>query len=302
MSIEGVDASMYLSIKNEILFNGDLSDQAIVCMLVMSQLRSGFDTTTIIPEEIISIVYGSLSESERKDRTIKEGFRELIDKGIITPIESKKNMSRFLTSDLSIGNDNKFILISIDEFNKLKDNFKLLRFFLVVVSTINNSKKVGFNTNEQLAEKSFIDVRTVITYNKILTEREILFIYNEQQFVNGKQSSNTYGRITDKELIIENAKQFYKDMNFSANRTMTGNERRRISRNYNDFLKGSFKGDVEKLKADCKRYNELTPTSKPKDLSVFEEKGSKSARDWISDEEFAILFGEPYPCETSYLH
>ena len=295
---------MYLSIKNEVLFNEDLSDQAIVCMLVMSGLRSGFNTTIITPEQIILALYGKMSKSERKDRTVRESLQELIDKNIISPIECRKNMSCFYTSDLSVGTDGNFTLISMEEFEKLRDNFKLLRFFLVVVSTINNKEKVGFNTNEQLAEKSFITVKSVITYNKILQEREMLFIYNEHQFVNGQQSANTYGRIADKELIIQNAKQFYRDRNTSANRTMTGNERRRISKQYNDYCKGSFKGDVEQLKEDCKRYNQLTPTNQ-KDLSVFGEEPKKKSflPDWIDREEIEMLFGGTNSsCDDYYLY
>ena len=295
---------MNLSIKNEVLFNKDLSDQAIATMLIISGLRSSFNTTIITPEQIILALYGKISESERKDRTVRESLRELVDKNIITPIESKKNMSCFYTSDLSVGTDGNFTLISIDEFEKLKDNLKLLRFFLVVVSTINNKEKVGFNTYEQLAEKSYIDISTVGVYNKILQERELLFIYNEYQFVNGQQSANTYGRITDKELVIQNAKQFYRDRNASANRIMTGNERRRISKQYNDYCKGSFKGDVEKLKEDCKRYNQLTPQSKPKDLSVFDGEPKKKSflPDWINREEIEMLFsGTTSSCDDYYL-
>ena len=296
---------MYLSIKNEVLFNEKLSDQAIATMLIMSGLRNDFDTTVIVPEQIISILYGKLSETERKDRAVKESIQELIKEEIITPIESKKNMSRFLTSDLSVGTEGNFTLISIDEFEKLRDNLKLLRFYLVVVSTINNKSKVGFTTNQELADKSFIDISTVSTYNKTLIEREVLFIYNEHQFVNGQQSANTYGRYEDKDLIIKNAKEYYGERNFASGRTMTGDERRRISKQYNDYCKGSFKGDVEQLKADCKRYNDLTQTNH-KDLSVFEcnknmsfdrEEAERLFSGTVSNEEDYELFQYEEPID-----
>lgn len=295
---------MNLSIKNEVLFNKNLGDKAIAIMLLMSGLRSDFNKTVISVDQISYYLYGKMKFNQKNTDTVKQSIKELISEKVLTPIECEKNRYEFYTSDLSVGTDGNFTLISIDEFEKLKDNLKLLRFFLVVVSTINNKDKVGFNTYEQLAEKSHIDISTVGVYNKILQERELLFIYNEYQFVNGQQSANTYGRIIDKELVIQNAKQFYRDRNTSADRTMTGNERRRISKQYNDYCKGSFKGDVEKLKEDCKRYNDLTQQGKSKDLSVFDKESKKKGflLDWMDRGEIEMLFGgTTSSCDDYYL-
>lgn len=261
---------MNLGISNKVLFNTKLSDKAIITMLIINGFKSNFDTITLTTENITSILYNKIKCSRKENEGIRDSIKELVENGILTPTQSDKNWYMFRISDIVI--EEPFTLITVEEFEQLKHKPKLLRYFLVVVSTINNVSKVGFNTIEQLAHKSRIrDAGTIINYNRTLVEMGLLYIYNQKQFINGQQTANTYGRTKDKDIIIKNAIEYYNIRNFATDRSMSASEKRSISANYNNYLKGRYKGDIWKLKADCKRYNELCGGRNMKDLTVFPE-------------------------------
>lgn len=262
---------MNLVISNKVLLNTSLSDKAIVTMLTINGLKSNFDTITLTTENISSILYNKIKCTRKETEGIRDSIKELIENNILTPLYSEKNWYTFHTTDLTTVEE-PFTLITVDEFEQLKDRPRLLRYFLVVVSTINNVSKVGFNTIEQLAHKTRIkDAGTIINYNRTLVEMGLLYIYNQKQFINGQQTANTYGRTKDKDIIIKNAIEYYDIRNFATDRSMSASEKRSISANYNNYLKGRYKGDIFKLRADCKRYNELCGGRNMKDLSVFSE-------------------------------
>ena len=127
---------------------------------------------------------------------------------------------------------------------------------------------------EDLAEDVNISTSTVKDYNKILEEAELIYIrrFNKTKVVNGKAKrlNNIYGRFTDKYAIDKYAKDRISNLDrIEASNKLNANESKSISKQYNDFVNGTYTGDVSSLYDKCKLYNKAKP-DKEKDLSVFD--------------------------------
>lgn len=231
-----------ISIEKEILSNKQISNEAIGVYIAIKKF---YDTERIyINYNLLAYnLTGTLNNQRRFMDSIKVGLSELISMGIIEVVEDNK--SEFI---ININKkEDKFVLVYEEEIHKImstsKDRFSLLRYFLNVVSTINNVKKVGFTSIDILSFNSDIQDTVAKRYNAQLEELQIIYIHRFAKClrIDGdiRKVNNTYGRFADIEIVIKEATEYFETINglSSIPKITTGDEARSIKQKYNYLVK-----------------------------------------------------------------
>lgn len=222
----------------------------------------------ITHHQIIYYLTGKTDQQRNKIvDDVKCGVNELIDNHIII---KKKEFQKHLLLDCSnlwidTAHD-KFTVITFSEIQKIFkiesiNNFLLLKYFILLIGTISSkitvylkdgsfkNRVVGNFTIDYLSELSGISDRTIIEYNKILEEIELIYIFRQEDFVidkenNIKRLTNIYGRFKDSEYIKQfanNQQKYYESYRYTKNNIKKANNKRRLAQMYQQLLKG--KGD-----------------------------------------------------------
>lgn len=229
---------------------------------------------------------------------IKKGLINLHELGLIS-IEARTELEdikpndplliRLLLFKIDTSKEH-FVLMYSDELTTLMncgekkiEIEKLLRYFLNVLGTINNNSKVGFTTIEGLSEMSQIHIHTATTrYNQILEDLKLLYIHrHDQSKVNADgtvhKASNTYGRYSDKELVLKNVEQFYNSMNTLKLPVISSDEARGIKIKWNNMIKKIKKGykpmesEISELDSKVELYNRRYISDKTITLTMISE-------------------------------
>ena len=136
-------------------------------------------------------------------------------------------------------------------FSEHKRPFAILRYYLLMLTTIDTKTKVGTWKSETLADLLKIDVTTLTRYYKAMEKLELIYIYR------GIHSSNTYGRFENKDLIIAagNKRTDGKQIKTAAN------HRRQMTQWYNQIKRCNpkYTEDVyimEEVREYCETTNE----------------------------------------------
>ena len=109
------------------------------------------------------------------------------------------------------------------------------------------NRVVGNFTIDYLSKLAGISERSIIEYNKILEENNLLYVNRNGDFVldeqnNIKKMSNVYGRPCDSEYINEfaNSKQKYNSSyRYVQTNEVSANNNRRLAQMYQQILKGN---------------------------------------------------------------
>lgn len=217
---------------------------------------------------------GSSKVTRRFKEKIHNGLDNIIKLGLVSIIESiGKNEYILDLSKLFIGkvNDTKeyYISVSSDEIHKIfsvdqdTDKFALCRYFIQMIGTINFSQGVytgsgsglemvtnfvGFQSQEKLAKISGISRSSVVNYNAILEQLEIIYIFNCDGYIRDdidgtiKSPNNHYGRFSNAELIKQFALQYIDVCGIITEHTKHSkedtNRGRSLSQKYNALCKG----------------------------------------------------------------
>ena len=252
---------------------------------------------------INKILYNSFEMTKKRELYIKNAIEYFEEEQIIKVIEAKKENYEIMNNFKVNTKDTTFIITSLDELKTLAEikvgkKDTIVNYYLKLLSTINNKTKVGYWTIEDLAEDVNISTRTVIYYNEILEEAELIYIkrFNNTKSVNGRvqRLNNIYGRFADKYAVEEYAKDRLLNLDrIEASNKLNANESKSISKQYNDFVNGTYTGDVSSLYDKCKLYNKAKP-DKEKDLSVFDSAfdiDNEPTYKYINNDE---RFGNPF--------
>ncbi len=211
---------------------------------------------------------------------IRCGLNELIDNGII--IKEKETQKHYILDCSKLWIDTnkvKFTSITFTEVRKIfqienVNNFLLLRYFILLMGTISSSITVflhnGENKNrvvgnvsiDYLSKLSGISERTIIEYNKLLENNDLLYVYRQKDFIldnkNGVKSlSNIYGRVCDVEYInryAQNQKEHQKSYKHLKSDNEKANNKRRLAQMYIQILKGKDKNYSKKDILDVYQY------------------------------------------------
>lgn len=260
----------------------------------------------IVITTILEINY-LLTGSFELIRSIKDkligGLNGLIEKNIVKLVDSniKNNKinenTHFVLNikNLWIDSEKEHFLISnqkeIRDIFNTKENapFNLFKFALNLLGTINNNDKTGYSSIDTLQKLSGIKSnKTAVEFMKLLEENNIVYIKHSdsaKRDSNGqiKNLSNCYGRLIDKQKVdsfyCERCKKLGYDF---TQQKINSSKKTEISRDYNSFVKGKYKGDVIELCANVLAYNQdyyTVQNEQQKDLSIFDEETIKKAQE-----------------------
>lgn len=253
---------------------------AVYCILHTLCIPTQIYHQCITQQQIEFYLTGQLSGRRRMSDYIRCGLNELIDNGII--IKEKETQKHYILDCSKLWIDTnkiKFTSITFSEVRKIfqienVNNFLLLRYFILLMGTISSSITVflhnGENKNrvvgnisiEYLSNLSGISERTIIEYNKLLENNELLYVYRQKDFIlddkkGVKSLSNVYGRVCDVEYInryAQNQKEHQKSYKHLKSDNEKANNKRRLAQMYIQILKGKDKNYSKKDILDVYKY------------------------------------------------
>lgn len=151
-----------------------------------------------------------------------------------------------------------YTVITLDEVHRImnidtkKDNFAILRYFIILISSICHDKGtydhssgcsehtdfVGFMTLDTLADWCGTTKARIIEYNSILETEKIIYTYRHKQNKKDIETgqimsfSNHYGRYEDRQWIIQFANEYIATYNLKETETLVKAEKSRENKRY----------------------------------------------------------------------
>lgn len=217
-------------LKNKFLENNKLSDNAISVYIALRSVYTEGRTEYYINSDLLYYeLYHSGTVNRYAKLNIKGGLQELLESKIINTItEISKDGSILDLSNLCIKKGEFYTIIKQDEVHKImnlknKDNFKILRYFTILMKTIDctikdgkNNSYIGYMSVDHIINLTGISTKTLTSYNNLLEENEIIYVYHHDMFYstgNDTISSlpNHYGRYANKSKIKAYAEKYEND-------------------------------------------------------------------------------------------
>lgn len=273
-------------LKKNILINKNITSEGILAyvgLVVMSNNKLDKIFTNISMIEFALKITNADKDRTFKDK-IKRGLINLSENNIIEVISETEDYKAndgiiIKLNDLKIDTKTeKFVIMDMREIVsilRIKDGKldidKLLRYAIVLISTINNNSKIGFTTIEDLAILSCISDWIIKTkYNKLLEENKIIHTERCDKSIKCDDGtitrvSNTYGRYSDKEIVIEEARKY---CNQSIGKNISGDVARGIKQKHNYLIKKISEGyipteeEIQEMNYKILLYNEKYKNSK----------------------------------------
>lgn len=253
-----------LFLNSSVIKNVNLSDYEIA---VYVALRSLYDSQKVMQyityNSVVFELYNSLKISRRYLDHIKSALDSLVEKGIIRKVDSYSSTEFIVDmSKLHFEQNTEkgifYTVITLEEVHRVmnintkKDNFAILRYFIVLISSICHDKGsydhssgydahtdfVGFMTLDTLANWCGTTKARIIEYNSILETEKIIYTYRHKQNKKDKETgqimsfSNHYGRYEDKEWIIQFANEYAATYNLKETETLVKAEKSKVNKRY----------------------------------------------------------------------
>jgi hypothetical protein len=268
----------------------------------------GIDRQCVTPFQITYLLTKNEHPNKYMLNYVKCGLDELIRENILVKINEVQKHYIIDCSKLWIDTDTeKFTIITFQEVEKIfrienVNSFLLLRYFIYLIGSLSSkidvwldscqhkSRVVGMLTLEQLSSLSGISVRSIIDYNKIFEESELIYIHRQNDFIldeenNIKQLPNVYGRKCD-QLYIDafaiNQKSYNGSYRYVEKNVVSVNNNRRLAQMYQQLLKG--KGEKYSNSEILDIYNYVIAENK-KYMNTYEKNGYESCLEKIRDVE-----------------
>lgn len=260
---------MNLLLNEKIYKSSDISPYGIAAYCAVKSFVNNNKTSKVCvtPELLAYQLTENLDFPRRFKDGIKAGLQELINLSWVKLVNSRGSYFVLDCSEWFIPENNKhFTIIGYDEILKIFqiqniNNFMVLKYFIFLMSTISSKievsdgsyqhkrRVVGRFTIEVLSQLSGISLRSIIEYNKILENADLIYIYRQKDFMISKESgeisclSNIYGRAKDKEYIdayAHSLQKYKKTYQYSQSIDLV-NQKRRLAQMYNQLCKGNDK-------------------------------------------------------------
>ncbi|NBJ95425.1 hypothetical protein [Parablautia muri] len=253
-----------LFLNNAVIRDTNLSDYEVA---VYVALRSLYDSQKelqyVTYNSVVFELYGNLQISRRYMDHIKFTLNSLVKNGLIKKIDSI-SATEFIVdmSGLHFEQNSEkgvfYTAITLEEVHRImnidtpKDNFAILRYFIILISSICHDKGtydhfscydahtdfVGFMTQDTLSGWCGTTKARIIEYNSILETEKIIYTYRHTQNKKDKETgqimsfSNHYGRYEDKEWIIQFANEYVATFNLKETETLVKAEKSRVNKRY----------------------------------------------------------------------
>lgn len=204
-------------LQRSVVQNPDISPDGIAVYISLRRTCiKSITTRYVTPTLLYYDLVGNDIISQNTQQKIISGINNLSDIGLLRILKAEKPHYIIDTSNLIFdSNEEGFLTIDCDEIYRVaeadKDNFKLLKYLVIMLSTLSskttvcaNSKIVknviGNCTIEKLCLLSGVNERTAHKYNKILEDNKIIYIYRfaSRSVKTNKYPTNIYGRFCNK--------------------------------------------------------------------------------------------------------
>lgn len=234
-----------LLILNDLIFDERLTDHDVMVysFLKIQTYSENYESCLFNVAEIVDQIYGSIN-SHSTNVLIVKSLRNLMDAGYI--VTKKKNQCTWhiFMNSYNIAPEDKFTLVNPDYLRKIMDSDyrkkpSIVRFYMVLMSTIYKETKVGTYELNWFADKIGITTATASRYFKCLEDLKVVYVYRSADFY----TSNTYGAYSDKKLVEkEGAKRSgWREAHKNAN------EKRKYVAMYQQVIDGK-EYDIDTLK------------------------------------------------------
>lgn len=328
-----------LFLNNAVIKDLHLDNYDITVYIALRSLYDMQMNSQVITFNMIAYtLYGNRNYTKYVVSHIKAAFKNLEAKKIVKKVES------FSTTEFTVDmgglhfeqNSEKgifYTVITLEEVHRImnidtpKDNFAILRYFAVLISSICHDKGtydhsdcygahtdfVGFMTLDTLAEWCGTTKARIIEYNSILEAEKMIYTYRHSQNKKDKKTgqimsfSNHYGRYEDKQWIIQFANEYVATYNLKETETLVKAEKSRVNKRYaaiynllvKDFEKyiGNF-SNVELI--ETYKYINGKNICNEKELRDTEE-GSAAYNDILGKIKNEDLFDD-IPCVVDYVN
>ena len=236
-------------LKNNILENENLNYYDIVTYAALRGVYlNGMEEILITIDTIVYELYEN-TDIDSIGRKIKEQFKNSIfnlnNLGIINIVKDC-GKGRFIINMNNLyfipNADNPFTTIYNNDIKRIlnliikdkTDRVKLLNYFIMLMRTVDNRKKVGYKSIEHISNLADISQTTLTSYNKILEDNEIIYTYHHNKVFAAKDGDvnsisslpNHYGRYNDKDLIVAEALRYEKNQEEEMNRINSKSKRK----------------------------------------------------------------------------
>lgn len=260
----------------------DLSPNELACYIIIRSIQTADDSVLFVSNGMIEAyltgVPNALSRDQRK--SIADGLKSLCKTLKLAPIQFSQSEWLINCDSLKIDTAKAnrknggefFTIIHREDIQKIfaiktkANKFKLLKYFVVLIGSINNTKAEdkgkhkrsgegvsGFMPNEWLATQSQISTKTALDYNELLEGAKVVFFYRSKcypcneahQF---KSFPNYYGLFKDAERITTIAKAAEADTDKRWFKKGDANERRSMTQKLNKLNQGYSGYSLEEVK------------------------------------------------------
>lgn len=253
-----------LFLNNAVIRDINLNDYEIA---VYVALRSLYDLQKelqyVTYNSVAFELYSGLQISRRCMDHIKSALDSLVEKGLVKKVNTFSATEFILDMsglyfEQNTEKDLFYTVITFDEVHTImnidtkKDNFSILRYFIILISSICHDKGtydhsagcsehtdfVGFMTLDTLANWCGTTKARIIEYNSILETEKIIYTYRHKQNKKDKETgqimsfSNHYGRYEDRQWIIQFANEYVNTYNLKETETLVKAEKSRINKRY----------------------------------------------------------------------
>lgn len=253
-----------LFLNNTVIKDSNLDNYDIAVYIALRSLYDvQMDLQVITFNMIAYTLYGNKNYTKYTLNHIKTAFENLEEKALIKKVESY-SATEFIIDmsglhfEQNIEKNIFYTVITLEEVHKImnintkKDNFAILRYFTILISSICHDKGtynhsslydahtdfVGFMTLDTLANWCGTTKARIIDYNDILEEEKIIYTYRHKQNKKDKETgqimsfSNHYGRYEDKQWIIQFANEYIAKFNLKETETLVKAEKSKINKRY----------------------------------------------------------------------
>lgn len=253
-------------IPHSIINNPNISNYALAdyCFLQMLTTTTSYTDHYLSVGVIAAWLSGSTSCNQRFLEHVKSGLYNLEENEIIQIRDDQYRVMHIHCPKMWIDTKReRFTLVTFDEVRAILKHssnniFSVLKYFVLLIGTINSNIDVspkymdtknyvvGNTDISELSSKFNIAETTIISYNKILEDEKLIYIYRHTAYIAVDNQgitrlNNVYGRYKDKEYVIDFANSQLKkleDKIIANKNTKDSNNRRRLAQMYQQLKKG----------------------------------------------------------------
>lgn len=253
-----------LFLNNAVIKNLHLDNYDIAVYVALRSLYdTQMDSQVITYNMIAYTLYGNKNYTKYTVNHLKTACNKLESVGLIKKIDSYSTTEFIVDmSNLNFEQDAEkgifYTVVTLDEVHRImnintkKDNFAILRYFIILISSICHDKGtydhsdcygaytnfVGFMTLDTLSQWCGTTKARIIEYNGILESEKIIYNYRHKQNKKDKETgqimsfSNHYGRYEDKQWIIQFANEYVATYNLKETETLVKAEKSKVNKRY----------------------------------------------------------------------